>query len=131
MKPFKGILCVYLLDMEPLVMRRLSDLKRMNFRVVAFGLYMPVIGAAAGLAVAIPLRLSARGAMLLAVLGWSASYIVVPAVMRAALPNASPAIALGACGDYIDCHNSATVTTAVSAFLALMSTVWISGAIAF
>ena len=37
---------------------------------------------------------SVGGATLLAVLGASASYIVVPAVMRVALPEASPAIYL-------------------------------------
>jgi len=92
--PFKGILCVFLLDMGLLVARRLSDLKVLSLRVVAFGFYMPLIGAAAGMAVALALGLSVGGATLLAVLGASASYIVVPAVMRAALPQASPAIYL-------------------------------------
>lgn len=93
-KPFKGILCVFLLDMGLLVARRLSDLRALSFRVAAFGLYMPLIGAAAGLGMALLLGLSVGGATLLAVLGASASYIVVPAVMRAALPEASPAISL-------------------------------------
>lgn len=74
--------------------RRLSDLRALSLGVVAFGLYMPLIGAAAGMGVALALGLSVGGATLLAVLGASASYIVVPAVMRAALPQASPAIYL-------------------------------------
>lgn len=93
-KPFKGVLCVFLLEMGLLVARRLSDLRALNVRVVAFGLYMPLIGAASGLLAAVALGLSVGGATLLAVLGASASYIVVPAVMRAALPAASPAISL-------------------------------------
>ncbi len=92
--PFKGILCVFLLDMGLLVARRLSDLRALSLGVVAFGFYMPLIGAAAGMGVALVLGLSVGGATLLAVLGASASYIVVPAVMRAALPQASPAIYL-------------------------------------
>jgi len=92
--PFKGILCVFLLDLGLLVARRLSDLRALSFRVAAFGVYMPLIGAAAGMGTALLLGLSVGGATLLAVLGASASYIVVPAVMRAALPEASPAIAL-------------------------------------
>jgi hypothetical protein len=91
---FKGILCVFLLDLGLLVARRFSDLRALSFRVAAFGVYMPLIGAAAGMGTALVLGLSVGGATLLAVLGASASYIVVPAVMRAALPEASPAIAL-------------------------------------
>ena len=92
--PFKGILCVFLLDMGLVVARRLSDLRALSFGVAAFGIYMPLIGAAAGMGTALLLGLSAGGATLLAVLGASASYIVVPAVMRDALPQASPVLYL-------------------------------------
>ncbi len=91
-RPFNGILCVFLLDVGLLVAQRLSDLRAMNVAVAAFGLYMPLVGAAAGLGLALILGMSAGGATLFAVLGGSASYIVVPAVMREALPTASPAI---------------------------------------
>ena len=93
-RPFNGILCVFLLDMGLVVARRLSDLRAMRFGVVAFGLYMPLLGAAAGMGTALLLGLSVGGATLLTVLSASASYIVVPAVMRVALPEASPAIYL-------------------------------------
>jgi len=92
--PFKGILCVFLLDMGLVIARRLSDLRAVSFGVAAFGFYMPLIGAAAGMGAALLLGLSVGGATLLAVLGASASYIVVPAVMRAALPETSPALYL-------------------------------------
>ena len=92
--PFKGILCLFLLDMGLVVARRFSDLRALSLGVAAFGFYMPLIGATAGMGVALALGLSVGGATLLAVLGASASYIVVPAVMRAALPQASPAIYL-------------------------------------
>ena len=91
---FKGVLCVFLLDMGLVVARRLSDLRAGSFGVAAFGLYMPLVGAAAGMGAALLLGLSVGGATLLAVLGASASYIVVPAVMRDALPEASPALYL-------------------------------------
>ena len=92
--PFKGILCVFLLDMGLVVARRLPDLRVLSFRLAAFGFYMPLIGAAAGMGSALLLGMSVGGATLLAVLGASASYIVVPAVMRTALPDASPALYL-------------------------------------
>lgn len=91
-KPFQGVLCVFLLEIGLLVAQRVSDLRSLSPSLIAFGLYMPLIGAAAGLGAALVLGLSVGGATLLAVLGGSASYIVVPAVMRDALPKASPAI---------------------------------------
>ncbi len=92
--PFRGVLCFFLLDMGLVVARRISELRALSLRVAAFGLYMPLLGATAGMGLALALGLSVGGATLLAVLGASASYIVVPAVMRAALPQASPAIYL-------------------------------------
>jgi hypothetical protein len=62
--------------------------------VLAFGLYMPLAGASFGLLLAAALGLSTGGAALVAVLGASASYIVVPAAMRLALPEANPALAV-------------------------------------
>ncbi len=91
-KPFNGVLCVFLLEIGLLVAERLRDLKELRWPLIAFGLYMPLIGAGAGLAVAALLGFSVGGATLLAVLGGSASYIVVPAVMRDALPEVSPAL---------------------------------------
>ena len=92
--PFKAILCVFLLDMGLVVARRLPDLRTLSLGIAAFGFYRPLIGAAAGMGVALALGLSVGGATLLAVLGASASYLVVPAIMRDALPQASPAIYL-------------------------------------
>ena len=92
--PFKGALCLFLLDMGLLTARRASELKGIGLRVAAFGLYMPLLGAAVGLGTAKLLGLSVGGATLLAVLAASASYIVVPAAMRSALPAANPALYL-------------------------------------
>jgi hypothetical protein len=60
--------------------------------LVAFGLYMPLIGAALGLAVSALLGLGLGETTLLAVLCASASYIVVPAAMRLALPQAKASL---------------------------------------
>jgi len=90
--PYKAILAIFLLDMGLLVGARLRDFIRMGPALLAFGIYMPLIGASIGLAVAYMLGLSLGGATLFAVLAASASYIVVPAAMREALPQANPAI---------------------------------------
>jgi len=91
--PFKGVLCLFLLDMGAVAGRGLvQNRKALDIGTVLFGLYMPLIGATV-MAVAIwPLDLSIAGKVLMMVLAASASYIAVPAAMRLALPQANPAI---------------------------------------
>ncbi|GFE49221.1 sodium-dependent bicarbonate transport family permease [Roseobacter cerasinus] len=93
--PFKGVLCLFLLDMGLVAgrgLRERSDVLRPG--VLAFGLLMPVIGSLCGLGAGLLLGLSSGGVALLMVLSASASYIAVPAAMRVALPEANPAIYL-------------------------------------
>jgi hypothetical protein len=59
-----------------------------------FAIYMPLIGAALGLAAATLVGLQPGSTALLAVLAASASYIAVPAAMRIALPRANAAVYL-------------------------------------
>ncbi len=93
--PFKGVLCLFLLDMGLVAGRGLMRAKGViSGRVVLFGLMMPLIGASAGLLAASLLGLSLGGTVLLMTLSASASYIAVPAAMRVALPEANPAVYL-------------------------------------
>lgn len=93
--PFKGVLCLFLLDMGLVAGRGLRQgWSQLRPAVLMFGLYMPVIGASLGLAAGWVLGVSVGGTALFMVLGASASYIAVPAAMRLALPNASAAIPL-------------------------------------
>ncbi|MEO1281192.1 MAG: sodium-dependent bicarbonate transport family permease [Pseudomonadota bacterium] len=93
--PFKGVLCLFLLDMGLIAGRGLRDgSKQLSPSVVAFGLYMPLIGAAFGLVAGLLVGLSTGGVALMITLSASASYIAVPAAMRLALPEARPAIYL-------------------------------------
>ncbi len=93
--PFKGVLCLFLLDMGLLAGRGMrSGRGAIGIGGVAFGLIMPVLGSLAGLLAALLLGLSTGGALLLMVLSASASYIAVPAAMRVALPEANPSIYL-------------------------------------
>lgn len=91
--PFKGILCLFLLDMGLLAGRGLLD-GRENLRwpLVAFGIFMPLIGAGLGLLAASLVGLSQGGTLLMMTLAASASYIAVPAAMRLALPDAKPSL---------------------------------------
>jgi len=90
--PFKGVLCLFLLEMGLLVSRRVSGFQMLRPGLIAFGLYMPLIGAVLGLCVAWMLGLSVGGGTLLVTLAASASYIAVPAAMRLALPQADPSL---------------------------------------
>ncbi|MCG5052443.1 MAG: sodium-dependent bicarbonate transport family permease [Myxococcales bacterium] len=90
--PFKAVLCFFLLDMGLLAARRLGGASGFDPRLLIFGLVMPLVGAVIGLGAAWVLSLSAGGGTLLAALTASASYIVVPAAMRLALPEANPGV---------------------------------------
>ncbi len=93
--PFKGVLCLFLLDMGLVAGRGLRSARgAVTPMLVAFGMVMPLIGAVLGLGVGAALGLSIGGIALMGVLTASASYIAVPAAMRVALPEANPSIYL-------------------------------------
>lgn len=93
--PFKGALCLFLLDMGLLAGRGLRESGRLlSLGLLLFGIVMPLIGATAGAVGGVLLDLSTGGVMLMMVLSASASYIAVPAAMRVAVPEADPGIYL-------------------------------------
>ena len=93
--PFKGVLCLFLLDMGLVAGRGLRGRSGvLNPGVLACGVLMPIIGSALGAVFGMLLGLSTGGVSLLMVLSSSASYIAVPAAMRVALPEANPSIYL-------------------------------------
>lgn len=93
--PFKGVLCLFLLDMGLVAGRGLRGGSGvLKPGVLAFGVTMPLIGASLGAVFGVLLGLTPGGVALLMVLSASASYIAVPAAMRVALPEANPSIYL-------------------------------------
>lgn len=92
---FRGVLCLFLLDMGLVAGRGLRrSAGKLDWRVLVHGLYMPLIGAALGLGLAALIGLEPGSAALLMTLAASASYIAVPAAMRLALPEADPSVSL-------------------------------------
>lgn len=90
---FKGILAFFLLEMGLLVARQLRESQvRLERHLLVFSLTMPVLNAAVALALGALLGLARGDAVLLAVLSASASYIVVPAIVRYAIPEARPGV---------------------------------------
>lgn len=92
--PFRGVLCLFLLDMGLLAARRLRGARLLSGGLIAFGLYMPLLGGCLGAIGAWAVGLSLGGVALAATLAASASYIAVPAALRLALPKADPAISI-------------------------------------
>lgn len=93
--PFKGALCLFLLDMGLVAGRGIRQSRGViTPALLLFGVLMPPVGAAFGAAAALMLGLSTGGALLLMVLAASASYIAVPAAMRVAVPEADAGIYL-------------------------------------
>jgi hypothetical protein len=91
-KPFKGILCLFLMDMGLLAARRLGDLRRSGLGTIAFGLVAPPLHASLAIGIGWSIGLAAGDTLLLAVLAGSASYIAVPAALRLSLPDANPSL---------------------------------------
>lgn len=93
--PFKGVLCLFLLDMGIVAGRGLRSARGIiTPGVLAFGILMPLVGATFGALAGAGLGLSAGGVAVMMTLAASASYIAVPAAMRVALPKANPALYL-------------------------------------
>ena len=91
---YKGILCLFLLDMGLIAARRLRETRALNARLALLAIAMPLVNGLIGVAIGSALGLDAGTAALLGVLAASASYIAVPAAMRLALPEADPGIYL-------------------------------------
>jgi hypothetical protein len=92
---FKGMLCLFLLDMGLIAARRLMDNRALNLRTASLALALPVINGTLGASLGVVAGLDAGTAAALGILAGSASYIAVPAVMRLALPEANPGLYLG------------------------------------
>ncbi len=89
---FKGMLCLFLLDMGLVSARRLANLRQVGVFATGFALLMPLFNAAAAMAIARMIGIGAGDALLFTVLCASASYIAVPAAMRLAVPEAHPGV---------------------------------------
>ena len=92
---FKGMLSFFLLDMGLLVARNFGSARKAPPVLVAYAVIGPLVHASLALALAWLLGLPAADAALLMVLSASASYIVVPAVLRYAIPEANPSLYFG------------------------------------
>lgn len=92
---FAGALCLFLLELGMDAAKRLEDFWRVGWRLGVFGIGMPLVGGAIGLAIGHAwLGFGPGGVTLVAVLAASASYIAVPPAIRLAVPEANPSLYL-------------------------------------
>ena len=93
---FKGILAVFLLEMGLIAADHFGGFRRHGMFMVGFALLVPPVFSLVGIGFAAVMGLSQGGAILLATLAASASYIAAPAALRTAVPEANPALSLTA-----------------------------------
>jgi len=92
---FKGMLAFFLLDMGLTVAKNLGSVRGKSPVLIAYAALAPLVHATIALVLSVALGLPVPDATLLMVLSASASYIVVPAVLRYAIPEANPSMYLG------------------------------------
>ena len=119
--PFKGVLCLFLLDMGLVAARKLGDLKKAGPGLIAFAIVSAPVHAALGIVTAWLLGAGQGDALLLATLAGSASYIAVPAAMRLAVPEANPGI-------YVTMSLAVTfpfnITVGIPLYMAAINLLW-------
>ena len=91
---YKGILCLFLLDMGLIAARRLLGTRALTIRLATLAIALPLINGTIGVVLASLIGLDPAVAAILGILCASASYIAVPAAMRLALPEADPGVYL-------------------------------------
>jgi hypothetical protein len=89
---FKGIVLLFLLDVGMLAAKKAGKLVEVGPALVAFGIIAPLVNAALGIGIAYALGIGKGDALLFTLLCASSSYIVVPAAMRQAVPEANPGL---------------------------------------
>lgn len=91
-RPFDLMLIVFMLDIGIKIASQKESVKHIRPALILFGIYMPIINGILGIIVASYFINSIGSILLFAILIASASYIAVPAVMRAQAKNAQEAI---------------------------------------
>lgn len=94
--PFKGILCLFMLEMGLVAGKRLAEIKSVGVFLIFFGVIIPIVNGFFGVLVGHMSGLSVGGTTLMGVMAASASYIAAPAAMRVSIPEANPSLYLTA-----------------------------------
>ncbi len=91
---FRGVLCLFLLEMGLLASRRLREARTLTVPLAALAVVIPLVNAGIGLGTASLLGLEGDTAAAFIILCASASYIAAPAAMALAVPRADIGLGL-------------------------------------
>lgn len=83
---FRGLLCLFLLEMGVVAGSRMGDLKKAGIFLFCFGTIVPVLHGALAILLGTWAGLSVGGCTVLAAMAASASYIAAPPAVRVTLP---------------------------------------------
>lgn len=86
---FKGMLCLYMLDMGLYTAQRMSALKGSAKFLISMAFVFPIMSAITTITICYFMKFSLGDSFLLTILAASASYIAVPAAMRMSVPQAN------------------------------------------
>jgi hypothetical protein len=91
---FRGVLCLFLLDMGLIAARRLRETRSLTLPLAALAIALPLLNGLVGTMLGATAGLGTANAAAMGILAASASYIAVPAAMRMALPEANAGTSL-------------------------------------
>ncbi len=91
---FRGVLCLFLLDMGLIAARRLLETRSLSLPLAGLAIAIPIMNGLVGTLLGATAGLGTANAAALGILAASASYIAVPAAMRMALPEANAGTSL-------------------------------------
>jgi hypothetical protein len=91
---FRGVLCLFLLEMGLMASRRLREARSLTVPLAGLAILIPLLNGAVGLGASALLGLSGDNAAAFIILCASASYIAAPAAMQLAVPRADIGLGL-------------------------------------
>jgi len=87
-----GVLTLFLIEMGITAAKHFADLRSIGLRLICLSIVIPLINGMIGVSLAVLARMSEGDVIVLGALAGSASFVAAPAVVRTALPGASPSL---------------------------------------
>ena len=85
-----GVLTLFLIEMGIIAAKHIADFRSIGFKLIFLAIAIPLINGGIGVLLAVLVGMSEGDVIVLGTLAGSASFVAAPAVVRVALPTASP-----------------------------------------
>jgi hypothetical protein len=89
-----GVLTLFLIEMGIIAAKHFADFRSIGFKLIFLAIAIPLINGVIGVLLAVLGGMSEGDVIVLGTLAGSASFVAAPAVVRVALPKASPSLYL-------------------------------------